>query len=489
MLAKRMFICFSLIVCNTAMSCTAAPFTMNELTAVKQNLFANITTNTHTASKQEKNTLLHSLPGAVIASPSNKEAHFSQDYQFHWTRDAAITMNEVAYLYSQAAGDEKQQLKNYLWNYIYFEKHAQQQISKPGEQTLGQPKFNIDASIWEGQWMRPQNDGPALRAMTMTHIARLFMQENNTSLLANLTSIISTDLNYVTSEWKNTSYDLWEEVNDKDHFFNKMVQRKAFIEAAELFKQLGKEQQANAYLHTAKQITQSLQQHWDTAHGYLTETIHQQDFKGGGIDSSIIFGVLYGNIQDSNDDFAINSDKVLRSVYAIRQAFSKIYKINTDHPKQPPLIGRYPSDKYDGDQFIYGNPWVISTNGLAQYYYELADFYLQQGKIKITQDNKLFFQQLGLPLLQGETTITAKGNKQQFDALINRLIATGDTLLERVKNYSVCYSDHTCYHLAEQIDRNSGQQTSAKDLTWGYTSILTAIQARPRQTGIGMTRI
>lgn len=33
-------------------------------------------------------------------------------------------------------------------------------------------------------------------------------------------------------------------------------------------------------------------------------------------------------------------------------------------------------------------------------------------------------------------------------------------------------------HIAEQIGRNSGIQTSAKDLTWSYANILSAMQER-----------
>lgn len=33
-------------------------------------------------------------------------------------------------------------------------------------------------------------------------------------------------------------------------------------------------------------------------------------------------------------------------------------------------------------------------------------------------------------------------------------------------------------HIAEQIGKNSGAQTSAKDLTWSYANILSAMQQR-----------
>ena len=33
-------------------------------------------------------------------------------------------------------------------------------------------------------------------------------------------------------------------------------------------------------------------------------------------------------------------------------------------------------------------------------------------------------------------------------------------------------------HIAQQIGRNDGKQTSAKDLTWSYANLLSAIKAR-----------
>lgn len=35
-------------------------------------------------------------------------------------------------------------------------------------------------------------------------------------------------------------------------------------------------------------------------------------------------------------------------------------------------------------------------------------------------------------------------------------------------------------HIAEQIDRNNGQQKSAKDLTWSYANILSAMKEREK---------
>lgn len=469
---------FLFLVTAYAKTISAPPFSSEELNVIKHHLFNNIATEEHIFIKEADGRILHSLPGAVLASPYSKYPAFIQDYQFHWIRDAAITMQEVVYLYAHANSEERQHLKSYLINYINFEHQAQKQTSKNGE-VLGEPKYNIDGSVWDGQWGRPQNDGPALRASTMIDIANIFMEEGQEKFIREfLLNVITTDLDYLVARWGNYTFDLWEEVGDQDHFFTKMVQRKALFSGAKLMKKLGDEHRATVYASMAFSITDSLQKHWSNGRGYFAETIHQQDHRGGGLDTSIILGVMYGDLGDVEMPFAVTDDRIMSSVYYIRNSFSGLYRVNVDHPEQAPLLGRYPGDVYDGNQSEYGNPWILTTNALAQYYYMLANAYLKCGKITVSKHNLLFFKQIDAKLINKEEVILFSSNPNKFYAVVNSLIEEGDKFLLTVKRYGVCYPDSSCLHFAEQIDRSSGQQTSAKDLTWGYATILTAMQAR-----------
>ncbi|EKD71191.1 MAG: Glucoamylase GlaM [uncultured bacterium] len=475
---KIIYFIFVIIFSVNGAFAKGVPFGNDAVNDIKKYLFANIASESHSMQKNDNGRIIYSLPGAVIASPSRYGTGFSQDYQFHWTRDAALTMQEVVYLYIHADANEKKNLKNYLMNYINFEAKAQQQISRVGEKTLGQPKFNIDGSIWEGEWARPQNDGPALRAQTMIEIANVFLQEGEEKyVLEKMLSIIITDLDYVAEEWKNTNYDLWEEVNDQDHFFTKMVQRKALIIGTTLLQKLGDNRRAHFYLSNATQLTTSMQTHWNVSRGYLSETINQQFYKGGGLDSSILLGVLYGNLNDPSDPFAITNEQVMSSIFYLRNAFSGLYRINIINHHLP-LIGRYASDIYDGNQFSYGNPWILITNALAEYYYECAKSFLIQKEINITSNNILFFQQISPDLVQKEEVVRLSNNPEKFHAIRQAFIQEGDHFLEAVKQYATCYDVGNCNHFSEQIDRASGQQVSAKDLTWGYATLLAAVQAR-----------
>lgn len=52
----------------------------------------------------------------------------------------------------------------------------------------------------------------------------------------------------------------------------------------------------------------------------------------------------------------------------------------------------------------------------------------------------------------------------------------GDSVMARLYKYV----KNDGGHIAEQIGKNSGAQTSAKDLTWSYANILSAMQQRKK---------
>src|SRR6202451_3983366 len=57
-----------------------------------------------------------SAPGCVLASPSweNTATHVTQDYVYHWTRDAAIVATELAWAYSGGTLPDNQPLIDYV---------------------------------------------------------------------------------------------------------------------------------------------------------------------------------------------------------------------------------------------------------------------------------------------------------------------------------------------------------------------------------------
>lgn len=104
-------------------------------------------------------------PGMVVASPSRKDP----DYYFDWVRDTALTYKALIEFY-EISNDQK--IKQLIFDWIEAETYRQNMPTLSG---LGEPKFNVDGSGFSGPWGRPQNDGPALRALSMIRFARILI--------------------------------------------------------------------------------------------------------------------------------------------------------------------------------------------------------------------------------------------------------------------------------------------------------------------------
>ena len=248
----------------------------------------------------------------------------------------------------------------------------------------------------------------------------------------------------------------------------------------------------------------------------VTDKWYEDYQRAGGLNTSVILGSLYGNIFDdfqkgseaykllstykyykklranlNNFNFLPYSNEMIQTAYYIRNAnVAKtvepayalgidVYKINTKENLVDgfgPYIGRYPSDHYNGLNWsninVKGNPWFITTAGLARYYYNLAYEYKVMGEIKIpdgkssTPDVIDFFRQSsGIKNLK--PGIYKKGSKK-FNKIIIGLIDSGDVMMKSVNKIAEKYD----MHMSEQIGRNTGKEVSFQNLSWSYSSYI-----------------
>lgn len=172
--------------------------------------------------------------GAVPASPSKVDPN----YFFHWTRDAAVVFDVFVIAYSHAQDSRSREaILRRLLGWVAFETRLQSiptRSNGPGE-----PKFMVSGDAYTGEWGRPQNDGPALRAIVMTRLANRLLDEGQEALVRNSlyggqippVGPIKFDLEYTAHRWTDASYDLWEEVKGS-HFYTRIVQRRALLDGA-----------------------------------------------------------------------------------------------------------------------------------------------------------------------------------------------------------------------------------------------------------------
>ena len=178
--------------------------------------------------------------GVVVASPQTENPNYFR----HWTRDAALVMDVVFQKQQKATTyQELKYLNNSILQYMYFS------IENQGRASLGEPIFDVSGQPFVGPWGRPQNDGPALRAIVFTKWALTLIKQGKTDFVKKYlyngewpaNTLIKRDLEYVASEWNNPCFDLWEEVKAK-HFYTQMVQRRAlyhFVSFSRRLKSLG----------------------------------------------------------------------------------------------------------------------------------------------------------------------------------------------------------------------------------------------------------
>jgi len=360
-------------------------------------------------------------PGAVIASPSRSHP----DYFYHWVRDGALVMNVVLELYKkETEASAKRRYFELLKSYVSFSRKNQLTPTQTG---LGEPKFYVNGAAFDGPWGRPQNDGPALRAITLIEFAKELSSEGRRAP-RELYAVIRSDLDYTTAHFKEPCFDYWEEVLGF-HFSTRMVQRKALVLGAELAKRFKDDRAYRRYREVAIILDQELSKHWDSERQLIRPTLNRSgglDYKKSDLDVAVLLGVLHGELPGWS--YGFQDKRVHMSLISLIRSFQLLYPINRVDGVPGVAIGRYPEDRYNGyatDQL--GNPWVLATAGVAELFYRM-----------------------------GEQKV-------------------GDSYLARV-----IYHRNPDGSLSEQINRFNGYMQGAPHLSWSYASFISARLARRR---------
>ncbi|PIP94898.1 MAG: hypothetical protein COW00_14365 [Bdellovibrio sp. CG12_big_fil_rev_8_21_14_0_65_39_13] len=417
------------------------------------------------------------LPGTVVASPSKS----NPNYYYHWVRDASLVMLTIERMFDRSTlvADRDDLLKLIIDYADLTRLHQSQEMQAPGR--LGEVKFNVDGTPFVGPWGRPQNDGPALRALTFIKLANHFLQNGHEAYVREVlydgqqpsASVIKRDLEYVSHNWKNHDFDLWEEVMGH-HFFTRLAQRRALLEGAELARKLGDNGAASWYELQARALETALQFHWSESEAMFKSTLNRVggiDYKSG-MDSSIFLGLI--NTERANDSFmSVLDDRFMLTAQKMNDSFANIYRVNQNFNNVGAAIGRYPEDQYDGyGTGKGGNPWFLTTAAFASYHYKMARTLTNAQTIKITDRNRDFLgtvlttQAVDQELVSGKVLTK---NDAQFKALVKGLVERGDQYMARIRIHLP--KDGS---MSEQMNRDHGYMQGAEHLTWSYSSFINA---------------
>lgn len=387
--------------------------------------------------------------GIVIASPSRSDP----DYYFHWTRDSALVM-ESFYMIPESRVSTLAQASAFT-DYLELSRELQLTQTLTG---LGEPRFHTSGAPYNGDWARPQNDGPALRALSFLRApASLRALPSSRELLP---LVLRTDLRFLIDHRAEPNFDLWEEIKG-DHFYTRVVQLAALRLAAANFDPAWGIPAADLQ-NGIQYFERVLAQHWRGDKKIYSANLNRM---GGGenkytdLDTAVVLGALHAGF--ASGPFSIRDERVLATAAALEEMFRRIYAINARGPGT--AIGRYEDDVYFG-----GNPWYITTAAFAELHYKLAASLRSKPDFFVTELNLSFLRNA-----LGNEALQPGMNLKDHPAAMKALVARGDQFLARVKLHTPADGG-----LSEQFSRVNGEPVSARDLTWSYAGFLTAVAAR-----------
>lgn len=401
------------------------------------------------------------LAGLVIASPSTQ----NPDYLYSWTRDSSLVFKLLIEDFV-LGGDLS--LRGLIDAYITVESRIQQTPNPSGaagKDGLGEPKFNINGSAFLRPWGRPQRDGPALRATALMQYAGWLLENGNgTYVEKSLWPIIRLDLDYVAANWRQSTFDLWEEINSTS-FFTTAVQHRSLREGSSLAFKLERHAESRVYDTQANGVLCFMQSFWNPRDRYITANT------GGGrsgLDANTVLASIHTFDSAAGCDpitFQPCSDRALANLKKYVDSFRAVYPINQPVQKSDPVAtGRYPEDVYFG-----GNPWYLATLAVAEQLYDALLTWDGLGAIAVTPTSKAFFDQFSSDISPG----TYRSDSSTYVQLSDAIRAHADGFVKIVARFTPPDG-----RLAEQFDKKSGNPTSADDLTWSYAATLTAFRSR-----------
>ncbi len=381
-------------------------------------------------------------PGSVLASPVIADWDPEPDYFFHWLRDSAIVMRSVAELMQDAPTQrERDRWRAHFDNFVRFslaltrvdgtsDDSNWRQATAPDfrkflrpvrelralkrDKLLAEPRFNPDGTIDRLRWSRPQYDGPALRAL-----ACLQYLAAGGAATDDLVQLLRLDLDFTARHAGRRCIGPWEEPSlNVHHYYVALVQLGALHHGrAWAGKARAKWRAAEARLRAG------LERHWSKRRQMYMAV---RPARGGvWLDASVLLAVWDADLPRGRH--SVEDTRVRQTQAAIEAFFAAALPINRARQDRPAL------GRYQGDMYFGGGAWYPTTLATAALYYRLAQH----------------------SALDGATWLRR-----------------GDGFMQTVRELTP--ADGT---MSEQVDRETGQPTSARHLTWSYAAFLSAARA------------
>lgn len=388
--------------------------------------------------------------GSIVASPVLGAYDPDPDYFFHWLRDSAIVVEALRVLFEDARDPEilvhfadfvrfslalqdldGRSLRETPWrdaiapNFRQFVRTEADLAAAHGAALSGETRVNPDGTLDISRWPRPQNDGPALRAITLLHWQSAVHLDNDVA--SSLDSLLRADLQYTQRHWRDACFDIWEEEKGL-HYYTLRAAATALDAGAAWLERRKENTEAEDFRRDASAILALLDQYWrEDLQFYKSRVLEANAPSTKELDISVVLAAIHADAHATTH--SVRDPRMHASLARLETLFDAEYAINRHRG-----VGRGPAmGRYAGDVYYAGGAYYFSTLAAAEFCFRAA----------------------------GQSTSAPA------------LIARGDAFLETVRAYTPASGD-----LSEQFDQHTGVQRSAQQLAWSYAAFITCIQAR-----------
>ncbi|MGA9602281.1 MAG: glycoside hydrolase family 15 protein [Methylocystis sp.] len=438
--------------------------------------------------------MIRPLRGSILASPEMAAYDPKPDYFFHWLRDSALAADALREAIED--GTLEPSGIEHLVDFVAFslklcrldgpsflqrggypetvEPSFQQHVRSRaelaeivGDRMLGEARHNADGSLDVLKWGRPQNDGPALRALAVMRFLTLDAFRVRAAEAA--LTLLRYDLDYTLSHWRSPCCDLWEETIGF-HYHTRLVQQAALAEGSRFWAAEGEAERARACAEAARALLAELDSHFDREDGVYRGRIADTGPDAPPprrLDIAVVLAAIHAGRHAGAHSVA--DPKMLATLFALERLFEEEYPINRARPADcAPALGRYA-----GDSYFTGGAYYFSTLGAAQFCFLLAQTAAQGEDISVTRESRAPL----AALLQAPAAVLSDGALagKSREAVAAAALRRGDMYLATVRRFTPATRE-----LAEQFSQLDGAPTSADNLTWSYACFVSALAARRR---------
>jgi glucoamylase len=388
--------------------------------------------------------------GSIVASPVLGAYDPEPDYFFHWFRDAAVVVDALRVLFEDSGNAQYvshfadfvsfsrslqdldgRRLAESPWrdavaaDFMQFLRSEDDLAQAHGEALSGETRVNADGTLDISRWPRPQNDGPAMRAITLLRwqAAARFGDELGTSVEA----LLRADLRYTQRHWREACFDIWEEEKGF-HYYTLRASASALESGATWLEHRQENAEAALCRDDAGAILKVLDEYWREDLQFLKSRVLEADAPTRKeLDIAVIFAAVHAG--ENAPTHSVRDARMHATLARLEALFDSEYAINRDRGEsRGPAMGRYA-----GDVYYSGGAYYFSTLAAAEFCFRAAP----------------------------------------HSSSRKSLIGRGDAYLETVRAYTPADGD-----LAEQFDQRTGSQTSARQLAWSYAAFITCAKAR-----------